>query len=117
IMDSLEAIPPHRWLLAAAATVVAYAALAGYDRVALLHLRRNVSWLFVTLCSFTTYALAHNIGASVFSGGLVRYRAYSARGLSAAEVGVLIALCSFTFTLGTIQLAGIVLVVQPDLVS
>ncbi|MCX4198802.1 FHIPEP family type III secretion protein, partial [Methylobacterium organophilum] len=42
----------------------------------LLHLGvRHLSWLFVSLCSFTTYALSHNIGASVFSGALVRYRA------------------------------------------
>ena len=29
---------------------------------------RHISWRFVALCSFTTYALSHNIGASVVSG-------------------------------------------------
>lgn len=113
--DSLAAIPWHGWLLSLVATLAAYAALAGYDHVALLHLRRHVGWLFITLCSFTTYALSHNIGASVVSGGVVRYRAYSSRGLSAGEIGVLIAFCSFTFALGTILLAGIVLVLDPTL--
>lgn len=117
ILDSLKAIPAHRWLLAAGATVAAYAALAGYDRLALQHLRRRVPWLFVTLCSFTTYALAHNIGASVLSGAVVRYRAYSSRGLTAAEIGVLVALCSFTFVLGTVLLGGIVLLVEPTLAA
>ncbi len=64
------------------ASLVAYAALAGYDRIALLHLRRKISWLFIALCSFTTYALSHNIGASVLSGAVVRYRAYSSQGMS-----------------------------------
>jgi glycosyltransferase 2 family protein len=117
IVDSLSTIPWHRWLLAAGATVVAYIALAGYDRIALEHLGKNVSWPFVTLCSFTTYALAHNIGASVFSGAVVRYRAYTSRGLTAAEVGILVALCSFTFVLGTIELGSLVLLFEPDLIE
>jgi uncharacterized membrane protein YbhN (UPF0104 family) len=115
---SLAAIPVHRYLLAAGSTLVAYAALAWYDRIALLHLGvRHISWIFVSICSFTTYALAHNIGASVFSGALVRYRAYTTKGLSAAQVAVLVALCSFTFGLGTILLGGIVLTLEPSLLS
>src|SRR5690606_9671247 len=90
-------------------------ALAGYDHIALLHLRRKVDWRFVTLCSFTTYALSHNIGASVLSGTVVRYRAYTSQGLSVGEVGILVALCSFTFALGTILLTGLVLLVEPEL--
>jgi uncharacterized membrane protein YbhN (UPF0104 family) len=69
----------------------------------------------VSLCSFTTYALSHNIGASVFSGAMVRYRAYSTKGLGAAQVAVLVALCSFTFGLGTILLGGLVLTIKPEL--
>ena len=111
-------IPPHRFLLAALSTLVAYAALAWYDRIALIHLGvRHISWLFVSLCSFTTYALSHNIGASVFSGAVVRYRAYTSKGLSAAQVAVLVALCSFTFGLGTALLAGLCLVYDPGLLA
>jgi hypothetical protein len=113
---AILAIPPHRIVLAGLSTLVAYAALAWYDRIALLHLGvRHISWLFVSLCSFTTYALSHNIGASVFSGALVRYRAYTAKGLTAAQVAVLVALCSFTFFLGTVLLGGICLVYDPEL--
>lgn len=115
LWDSLLAISSRDWLFAIAATLLAYGALAGYDRLALMHLRRKVSWLYVTICSFTTYALSHNIGASVFSGSVVRYRAYTAKGLSGAEVGVLVAFCSFTFALGTIMLTGFVLVFEPEL--
>lgn len=115
IGGSLAAIPAHRFVLAALATLVAYAALAWYDRIALLHLGvTHISVFFVSVCSFTTYALSHNIGASVFSGAVVRYRAYTAKGLSAAQVAVLVALCSFTFGLGTILLGGFVLVALPD---
>lgn len=112
---SLSAISPQEWALSALSTILAYAALAGYDRIALMHLGRKVSWLFITVTSFTTYALSHNVGASVFSGAVVRYRAYTSRGLTVAEVGVLVALCSFTFVIGTVFLAGLVLVIEPDI--
>jgi len=115
LWDSLLAISARDWLLSIAATFLAYGALAGYDHIALLHLRKKVGWLYITVCSFTTYALSHNIGASVFSGSVVRYRAYSAKGLSGGEVGVLVAFCSFTFALGTIVLTGLVLVIEPGL--
>lgn len=115
---SLAAIPPHRYGLAGLATLVAYGALAWYDRIALIHLGvKHISWTFVSLCSFTTYALSHNIGASVFSGALVRYRAYTAKGLSAPQVAVLVALCSFTFGLGNVLLGGLVLVIDPTLLT
>jgi len=114
LWESLAAIPVRNWLLCVAATLAAYSALAGYDHLALCHLGKNVSWTYKTVTSFTTYALSHNIGASVFSGSVVRYRAYSAKGLTAAEVGVLVAFCSFTFVLGVILLTGLVLIFQPD---
>lgn len=114
---SLAAIPLSGWLLAGAATLVAYAALAAYDHLALEHLDRHISIWFITLTSFTTYALSHNIGASVFSGAVVRYRAYSSKGLTASEVGVLVAFCSFTFVLGTAMLFGIVLLLEPEIIG
>jgi uncharacterized membrane protein YbhN (UPF0104 family) len=114
VWRALKAIPPSRYALAAASTLVAYGALAWYDRIALRHLGvTHISWLFISLCSFTTYALAHNIGASVVSGGMVRYRAYHSKGLTAAQVAVLVAICSLTFGLGTMLMGGLVLVFEP----
>jgi uncharacterized membrane protein YbhN (UPF0104 family) len=115
VWDGITAISPQRWLLSTLCALGAYAALAGYDHIALLHIGKRVSWLFVTLCSFTTYALSHNIGGSVFSGAVIRYRAYGTRGLSGQEVGVLVAVCWFTFVLSTLLVSGIVLALVPDL--
>ncbi len=117
LWGSLAAINGTHWCLAAASSLVAYWALAGYDRIALLHLGRKIDWFFITVCSFTTYALSHNIGASVVSGAVVRYRAYSTRGMTPAEIGVLIAMCSFTFILGTLMLIGIILVIEPEVIE
>ncbi len=114
---AFAAIPASRWVLAVVSTLVAYLALAWYDRIALFHLGFTLSWRFISAVSFTTYALSHNIGMSMFSGAMVRYRAYSTKGLTIGDVGVLVAFCSFTFALGTILLGGLVLVFEPEIVQ
>ncbi len=116
-IDSLSAIPLHGWILSALATLVAYAALAAYDHLALAHMGHRISILFISVASFTTYALSHNLGASVFSGAVVRYRAYMSKGLTISDVGILVAFCSFTFALGTAMLFAIVLLIQPDIIE
>jgi uncharacterized membrane protein YbhN (UPF0104 family) len=117
IVDALKAIPPRRWACAILSTGLAYAALAWYDQIALAHLRRRFSWRFVGIVSFVTYALAHNIGATMFSGAVVRYRAYSLKGLSAAEVGAIVAFTSITFTLGALLTGGLTLLARPEALS
>jgi glycosyltransferase 2 family protein len=117
LKNAIATISPARWLLAIGSTSLAYAALAWYDQIALLHLRRRLSWRFVAVASFTAYALAHNIGASVLSGAVVRYRAYSTQGLSVGEIGVLVAFCSFTFGLGAATVGGLSLLFHPELVE
>ncbi len=115
--DGLAAIPPRGWLLAGLSSIVAYIALAGYDHIALTHLGRKVPFGFITVCSFTTYALSHNIGGSVLSGAVIRYRAYGSKGLSGQEVGVLVALCSFTFVLGAALLSALLLILEPHVLD
>ncbi|EJF78913.1 Inner membrane protein ybhN [Candidatus Bartonella washoeensis] len=117
VLDRLSNLHPQHWLLACLCSLLAYAALAGYDRIALQHLGHKISWIFIALCSFTTYALSHNIGASVFSGAVVRYRAYKMKGLNGTEIAILVGFCSFTFVIGTILLFGIVLILQPEIIS
>jgi uncharacterized membrane protein YbhN (UPF0104 family) len=117
VVAELQAIPPHLFALAIGSTLLAYTALAWYDRIALMHLGKKLSWVFISLTSFTTYALSHNIGMSVFSGAMVRYRAYSSKGLSLPEVTILVAFCSLTFALGTLTLSAGVLIIHPEIVQ
>ncbi|AZG76430.1 lysylphosphatidylglycerol synthase domain-containing protein [Methylocystis rosea] len=118
VWANLQAIPTSRYLFAGLSTLVAYAALAWYDRIALLHLGvKHINWLFISVCSFTTYALSHNIGASVFSGAMVRYRAYSTKGLTATQVATLVVLCSYTFGFGNVLLAGLLLTYDPAIMQ
>lgn len=115
VVHQLGSVSLFDYAFAILSALLAYAALAWYDRIALLHL--GITWIslpFVAVCSFTTYALSHTIGVSVFSGAMVRYRAYSSKGLTAAQVAVLVAVCSITFALGVLLLGGAVLVFEPQ---
>ncbi len=117
IVEKLALISWQDYGLAALSAVLAYVALGWYDRIALRHLgvQSRVSVPFSFLCSFVSYALGHNIGASVVSGGAVRLRAYAARGLSKGQVAGLISFCSFTFGLGAVLLLGGALAWDPHL--
>ncbi|UHD45066.1 UPF0104 family protein [Aureimonas altamirensis] len=114
ILTSFQAISARQWTLSAIAAIVAYTMLALYDQLALRHLKRWIPFRFVLATSFTTYALSHNIGASVFSGAVVRYRAYTSKGLSVSDVALLIAFCSFTFALGVLIVSAVSLLVYPE---
>src|SRR5579875_3825626 len=48
---------------------------------------------------------------------MVRYRAYHSKGLSAAQVAVLVAICSLTFVLGTVLLGGLISLFEPEQLS
>jgi uncharacterized membrane protein YbhN (UPF0104 family) len=115
VWQSLRHVRLMHWLGAFGGVALAYAALAGYDRIALQHINRHLSWPFITLASFVSYALSHNIGAAVLSGAVVRYRIYSTKGLTVGEIGVLVAFCAFTFGLGVTILGGLLLTARPDL--
>lgn len=117
LVESFAAIPLSGWLLAILATLVAYVSLAEYDRIALIHLDRKIPWPFVMVTSFTTYSLSHNVGASLLSGTIIRFRAYGSRGLSPGEIAVLVAVTSFTFLIGAATLTGIVMVLRPEVIQ
>jgi uncharacterized membrane protein YbhN (UPF0104 family) len=115
VWTSLRHVSAMHWLGAVGGVALAYSSLAGYDRIALQHINRHLSWPFIALASFVSYALSHNIGAAVLSGAVVRYRIYSTKGLSVGEIGVLVGFCAFTFSLGVTILGGFLLTIHPEL--
>src|SRR5882757_5283922 len=87
--------------LSALFVALGYFTLTFYDLFALRTLgRNNIPYRVAALAAFTSYSIGHNIGASVLTGGAVRYRIYSHYGLSGAEVAKLCFLAGLTFWLG-----------------
>ncbi len=113
IAAQLRAVPIGFVLAAIALTALDYLVLSTYDLLALRHIRRKLDPRKVAFASFTGYALSHNIGFSVLTGGSVRYRFYSAVGLSAVEITELVAFCTLTFWLGFLLLGGSAFLLAP----
>jgi uncharacterized membrane protein YbhN (UPF0104 family) len=115
VVEALQATDAHRVLLAGLFVAAGYFTLTFYDLFALRTIGRNdVPYRVAALAGFTSYSIGHNVGASVFTGGAVRYRIYSHWGLTAVEVAKICFVAGLTFWLGnaTVLGAGIVLVPQ-----
>lgn len=116
IHRALAAIPQRKVVLAAALTVLSYALLTFYDRLATIYAGRKVSTLRVAFASFCAYALAHSLGVPALSGAAVRLRLYALWGLTPVQIGKVIGFCGLTFGLGALVLGGTVLVAEPSTV-
>jgi uncharacterized membrane protein YbhN (UPF0104 family) len=116
IRQAMAAISPLALWKAAGWTVLAYLVLAVYDKLGSLYAGRPVSWPKSFLASFCGYSLAHNLGFAAVSGAAVRYRLYSAWGLTPLEIAKVVGFTSLTFGLGGMALGGLVLVLEPEVV-
>lgn len=118
IITAIRATPLHDIFLAAAFVAAAYFTLTFYDLFALRTIGRpDVPYRAAALAAFTSYSVGHNVGASVFTGGAVRYRIYSAWGLDAAEVAKICFVAGLTFWLGNATVLGLGIAYVPEAAS
>jgi phosphatidylglycerol lysyltransferase len=113
ITRSIREISHGRLLLAIALTIVSYAVLTGYDALALRYIQRPLSYGRTALASFLGYVFSYNVGLSILGGSAVRYRLYSAWGLSAIEIAKVVACCTAAFWLGVFTIGGVALLLEP----
>jgi glycosyltransferase 2 family protein len=114
ILVALTEIPLHRVALAALCVAGAFCTLTFYDFFALRTIgKRQVPYRIAALSSFASYTIGHNIGATVFTGGAIRFRIYSDFGLSAVDVAKICFLSGLTFWLGNAFVLGIGMAWQP----
>jgi phosphatidylglycerol lysyltransferase len=117
VMAQIRATSPMALMLAAGATAVGYAALIGYDALALHFIGKPLPARIVALGGFLGYAFGNTIGVSVISGGAVRYRIYSAFGLSAFEVAAVSGYIAAALGTGLTLIGLASLAVHPGVVS
>src|SRR3974390_2450438 len=75
---------------------------------------KNPPYRINALAAFTSYSIGHNVGASVFTGGAVRYRIYSAWGLNAIDVAKICFLAGLTFWLRHPPVLGLGIAYHPE---
>jgi glycosyltransferase 2 family protein len=112
VQDEIRSLTATQLSLAFLCTIVSYLSLTNYDRLALQYVKHRIDVPELLSISFTAFAIGHNVGFAAVSGGSIRFRAYSAEGLSAVEIGKVIAFCSLTFAIGGSLLLGTTLSVE-----
>src|SRR5271154_545670 len=100
MLVALTDIPLHHMVLAALCALAAFCTLPFYVFLALRAIgKKHVPYRIAALSSFTSYSIGHNIGATVFTGGAIRFRIYSDYGLNAIDVAKICFLSGLTFWL------------------
>jgi glycosyltransferase 2 family protein len=100
--------------LATLCVIGAFCTLTFYDFFALRTIgKMHVPYRIAALSSFTSYSIGHNIGATVFTGGAIRFRIYSDYGLNAIDVAKICFISGLTFWLGNIFVLGIGMTMHP----
>jgi phosphatidylglycerol lysyltransferase len=113
ILRHLEELPAWQVFLALSLTLLSYIVMTGYDAMALRYIEHPLSYGKIVLASFISYAFSNNMGLGMIAGGSIRYRLYSAWGLSTLEVTKVVAFCSLTLWLGFLTLGGVVFLFEP----
>jgi uncharacterized membrane protein YbhN (UPF0104 family) len=104
--------------MAAVCVVCAFFTLTFYDLFALRTIgKKHVPYRIAALSSFTSYTIGHNIGATVFTGGAIRFRIYSDWGLTAIDVAKICFISGLTFWLGNMFVLGVGMAWHPDAAS
>src|ERR1700709_2662610 len=115
VIEAIKQTEPSQIGLAALFVAAGYFTLTFYDLFAVRAIgRTDIPYRINALAAFTSYSIGHNVGASVFTGGAVRYRIYSAWGLNAIDVANISFLAGLTFWLGNAAVLGLRTAYHPE---
>src|SRR5438552_9086076 len=118
VIEAIKSTEPRQIALAAFFVTAGYFTLTFYDLFAVRAIGHSeVPYRVTALAAFTSYSIGHNVGASVFTGGAVRYRIYSAWGLNAIDVAKICFLAGLTFWLGNAAVLGLGIAYHPEAAS
>lgn len=114
VYSALKAVDRRHIVFAAIFVALGYFTLTFYDLFALRTIgRHEVPYRIAAMSGFTSYSIGHNVGATVFTGGAVRYRIYSAYGLDAVDVAKICFVAGLTFWLGNATVLGLSIAYTP----
>jgi phosphatidylglycerol lysyltransferase len=109
----LRQIPLSHFFMAFGMSLLSYMALGFYDVLGLRHIKKPLSYHKAAFTSFIAYSFSHNIGAALITGGGIRYRIYSAWGLTAGESANVLVICGTSFWVGYLTMGAVFFFLQP----
>jgi glycosyltransferase 2 family protein len=114
--DAIYSTPFEAVAVAAALIAASYVCLTFYDFFALRTIGQNhIPYRIAALTGFLSYTIGHNLGATVFTGGVVRLRIYRSWGLTLIDVAKVAFVTGLTFWLGNAFVLGIGIAYAPEI--
>jgi glycosyltransferase 2 family protein len=118
VFEVVRSTKPGIIALAAILVATSYGSLTLYDLLALRTIgRADIPYRIAALASFTSYPIAHGVGAVSLVSPIIRYRIYSHGGLGAFDVAKICFLTGLAFWLGNLTTLGFGLLYAPDAIS
>jgi glycosyltransferase 2 family protein len=118
VAAAVEHTNPGAIALALLLVAVSYGSLTVYDLLALRTIGRSeVPYRIAALASFTSYPIAHGMGAVALVSPVIRYRIYVVSGLGVLDVANICFLTGLTFWLGNLTTFGLSVLYEPAAVS
>ena len=118
VVAIVERTHPGILALALMLVVFSYGSLTIYDLLALRTIGRpDIPYRIAALASFTSYPIAHGVGAVALVSPVIRYRIYACNGLGALDVANICFLTGLTFWLGNLTSLGLSLFYDPGAIS
>lgn len=114
ILKSLAGISQKSILLALLFTLCNYCVLMLYEIEGFYYIKNPLQKIKIGLAAFIAFAFSNNVGFYAISGSAVRFRLYSAWGLSTQEITKLISYSSaLAFWLGLSAICGVMFIIEP----
>lgn len=114
IVNEVRNVPIVAIALALLFTFLNYMVLSFYEIEGFKYIKHPMPWRKISMASFIAFAFSNNVGFYSISGSAVRFRFYSAWGLSAIDITRLITYCSvLAFWLGLCTITSIVFLIEP----
>lgn len=118
VWEAIGQIGPATLVLAGLFAVAAYATLTVYDYFATRTIGRDdIPYPACAIGSFSSYSIAHNLGATVFTAAVVRYLVYSRYQITGPQVVKICFIAGLTFWLGNATVLGLGFVLEPEVVT
>jgi phosphatidylglycerol lysyltransferase len=113
IVNGIAIIPIGALVLAVLITGANYGFLTGYDTLATYFVRHPLPYRKTALVAVISYAISNSVGFALLSGSAIRYRFYTAWGLTPGQIGQIIAFCNLSFWIGLFAIGGLVFATEP----
>ena len=114
---AIAALPFYAVFASLALTAASFATLVGYDWSALRYVGQRLPLRVMALASFCGYAIGNTVGFALLTGGSIRFRIYTAAGMSSEDVGRVALFCVIAFGFGICAISGVGVLLRPNLVS